>query len=100
MDNFNVNLTITDICCNNCFKCVNEKTLSIFDSSTLIGLQDGFSLRIISVTSTRVVIEIRKSFVRLIRFTYINSETNICLPCSECCQDHILKIKINSIITN
>ena len=100
MDNFNVNLTITDICCNKCFKCVNENTVSIFDSSTLISLQDGFSLRILSVTATRVVIEIRKSFVRLIRFAYINSETSICLPCSDCCQTHILRVKINSIVTN
>jgi len=100
MNNFNVNLTITDICCNKCSKCVNEKTLSIFDSATIIPLQDGFSLRIISVTNTRVTIEIRKSFVRIIRFTYINSETNICLPCSECCQEHILRIKINNIVAN
>lgn len=100
MDNFNVNLTITDICCNKCSKCVNEKTTSIYDSSTLIPLFDGFTLRILSVTPTRVVIEIRKSYVRIIRFTYINSDTNICLPCSDCCQEHILKIRINSILTN
>lgn len=100
MDNFNVNLTITDICCNKCTKCVNEKTISVYDSSTLIPLQDGFSLRILSATATRVVVEIRKSFVRLIRFAYINSETNICLPCSECCLEHILKIRINSIVAN
>ena len=77
MDNFNVNLSITDICCGKCTKCVNEKTISIYDSSTLIPLQDGFSLRILSVSTTRVVVEIRKSFVRIIRFVYINSETNI-----------------------
>ena len=100
MDNFNVNLTITDICCTKCSKCVNEKTVSIFDSTTIISLQDGFSLRIISVTNTRVIIEIRKSFVRIIRFAYINTETNICLPCSDCCQEHILRIKINSTATN
>ena len=37
MDNFNVNLTITDICCGKCTKCVNEKTISIFDNSTSDG---------------------------------------------------------------
>lgn len=100
MDNFNVNLTITDICCNKCYMCVNENTLSIFDSSTLISLQDSFSLRILSVTNTRITIEIRKSFIRIIRFAYINSETNICLPSSECCKDHRLRIKVNSIVTN
>lgn len=100
MDNFNVNLTIIDICCTKCTKCVNEKTTSISDPSTLVPLFDGYSLRILSVSPTRVVIEIRKSFVRLIRFVYINSETNICLPSSECCLEHIGKIKINSIVTN
>ncbi len=100
MDNFNVNLTIKDACCSNCFKCVNERTLSIFDSTTLIALQDGFSLRIISVTNNRVTIEVRKSFVHFIRFAYLNVSTNICLPCSNCCKEHVLTIKINNIVTN
>jgi len=100
MDNFNVNLTITDICCNKCCQCVNEKTISISDPSTIISLQDGFSLRIISVTSSRVTIEIRKRFIYFVRFTYLNSETSICLPCSDCCSEHIVRIRINSIVTN
>ena len=100
MDNFNVNLTIKDICCNNCCRCVNERTLNLTDSSTVLTLQDGFSFRIISASSTRVVMEIRKSFLRLIRFGYINVPTNICLPCGDCCKEHILVITINSIVAN
>ncbi len=100
MDNFNVNLTIKDICCNNCCKCVNEKTITITDSSTIISLQDGFSFRIISVSNNRVIFEIRKGFLRFIRFGYINITTNICLPCSECCHEHILIVTINSIVSN
>ena len=100
MDNFNVNLTIKDICCNNCYKCVNERTLNITDSTTIISLQDGFSFRIISVSNNRVVMEIRKSFLRFIRFGYLNVSTNICLPCSDCCREHILVITINSIVAN
>ena len=84
MENFNVNLTITDICCNKCCQSINEKTLSIFDTTTIISLQDSFSLRILSVTNTRVTIEL----------------TSICLPNSECCNRHIVKIKINNIATN
>ncbi len=100
MENFNVNLTITDICCNKCCQSINEKTLSIYDIATIISLQDSFSLRILSVTNTRVTIELRSNLVHYVRFTYINSETNICLPCSECCNRHIVKVKINSIATN
>ena len=100
MDNFNVNITIKDICCNNCCKCVNERTLNITDSSTIISLQDNFSFRIISVSSSRVVFEIRKGFLRFIRFGYINISTNICLPCGECCNEHIVIITINSIVSN
>ena len=100
MDNFNVNITIKDICCNNCCKCVNERTITLTDSSTILTLQDGFSFRILSVTPNRVVIEIRKSFLRFVRFAYINTSTNICLPCSNCCKEHILVITINNIVTN
>lgn len=100
MDNFNVNLIIKDICCNKCCKCVNERTITLTDTSTVLTLQDGFSLRIISVSSTRVIFEIRKSFIRFIRFGYINIPTNICLPCSDTCQEHILIITINSIVSN
>ena len=100
MDNFNVNLTIKDICCNKCCKCVNERTITLTDSSTILTLQDGFSFRIISVSNNRVVMEIRKSFLRFIRFGYLNIPTNICLPCGDCCQEHILVISINSIVSN
>lgn len=100
MDNFNVNLTIKDICCNRCCRCVNERTVTLTDSSTVLTLQDGFSFRIISASNNRVTIEIRKSFLRFIRFGYINVSTNICLPCSNSCCEHILVITINSIVAN
>jgi len=98
MDNFNVNLNIKDICCNKCSKCIIERTITLTDSSNIISLQDGFSFRILSVSNNRVVIEIRKSFLRFIRFGYLNIPTNICLPCSDCCNKHILTITINSIV--
>lgn len=98
MNNFNINLTITDICCNKCCKSINERTITITDSTNIISLQDGFSFRILSASTTRVIMEIRKSFVRFVRFGYLNVPTNICLPCSNCCMEHILTITINSIV--
>lgn len=97
MENFNVNLTITDSCCYNNCKYVNEKATSITNISTLIPLQDDFSLRITSVTNSKVTFEIKKSYLYFIRFGYINIDTKICLPCGNCCSEHLLNIRINSI---
>ena len=100
MDNFNVNITIKDICCNNCCRSINERTLQLTNSSDVVSLQDNFSFRIISTANGRAVMEIRKSFLRFIRFGYVNIPTNICLPCGNCCAEHRLVITINSIVTN
>lgn len=100
MENFDVNLTITDNCCSNCYRYINERTTSITSSSTLIPLQDSFSLRIIAVTSSRVTFEIKKSYVYFARFGYIDIDTKICLPCGNCCTEHMLNIHINSITIN
>ena len=77
MENFDVNLTITDNCCSNCYRYINERTTSLKSSSTLIPLQDSFSLRIIAVTSSRVTFEIKKSYVYFARFGYIDIDTKI-----------------------
>lgn len=97
MENFNVNLTITDSCYSNSCKYVNEKSTVISSISTLVPLQDDFSLRIIAVTNTKVTFEIKKSYVYFVRFGYVNVDTKICLPCGNCCSEHMLNIHINSI---
>ena len=97
MENFEVNLTITDSCCNNCCRYINERTTTISNISTLVPLQDNFSLRIIAITNSRVTFEIKKSYMYFVRFGYVNTNTKICLPCSNCCTEHILSIQINSI---
>ena len=100
MDNFRVNLTINDVCCNRCNNSSNNTTILITNSSTIIPLQNGFSFRIISASAGRVTVEIRKSFLRYIRFLYINIPTNICLSENSSCYKHIVTIKVNRIEAN
>ena len=100
MDNFNINLTINDVCCNKCNRSSNGQTLNITDSSTIIPLQNDFSFRIISATNNRVIMEIRKSYLRFIRFGYINVPINLLLPTDDCWCEHYITIKINSIVAN
>ena len=93
MNNFNgfiVNLSITDSCCNKCYKQVNKKDLTITDPSQVVALQRDFTLHVIGVTENHCTIIIQNGIYAIIRNVFINYDTEICLP--DKCYEHIVTI--------
>ncbi|MDD2627359.1 MAG: hypothetical protein PHR25_05620 [Clostridia bacterium] len=100
MNNFNIDITIRDVCCTKCCRSINERTVQITDPDNLIPLQDCYSAHIIPSGDNRVLIIIQKSYFYIVRFAYSKVTTRICLPCGDNCCEHVLEIKLNDIKTN
>lgn len=93
MDNFNnfiVNLTVSDTCCNKCFKQVNKKEVTITDPSQTIALQRDFVLNVIGIQASHCTVLIQNGSYAIIRNVYTNYDTEICLP--DKCFEHVVTI--------
>ncbi len=100
MNNFNIDITIRDVCCTKCCRSINESTVQISDPDNLIPLQNCYSVHIIPSGDNRVLVIIQKGYFYIVRFAYTGVVTKICLPCCGTCCEHVLEIKVNSITTN
>lgn len=95
MDTYSVNIFANDCCSTKCHT-NNISTTKIFNSaSDFICLQNGFYLKILSVTDTFVIVAITNGNIFFVRQLFINVCLKISLPTS--CACHILSIKVNSI---
>lgn len=95
MDNFNVNISVCDCfsskCCNS-----NNCTTDILSSlNSFITLQNGYTLKLLNVQSTYVIVSIETDNIYIVRKCYIGIPVKICL--SSNCICHTITIKINSI---
>ncbi len=91
----NVNLSINDTYCTQCYKNSIEKNEQITSRDTSIELQNNYFLNVISVTNVSVSVIIQNGNCVIIRKILLGVPTSILIP-SKC--SHIITITINSII--
>ena len=97
MDTFNVNISVDDCCVSKC-NTSNRVTTQIITSLTeFIPIQCNYYLKILSVTSTYVVISIDNTNIYIVRKIYSGIPIKICIPNN--CNTHTLTITVNSITT-
>ena len=96
MDNINVSLAINDKCCSKCKSSINDIQRTLTNYTDYISLQNGFTLKILSVSTNYVIISIDNGIIFFIRKLYVGISILICLP-NECCNTHIIQIQANSI---
>lgn len=95
MEDFTVNITVNDCCTNKCHT-VNNSITKIFTSTDdFISLQCCYYLKIITVTSTYVIISIDNCVIHFVRRAFTNIPLRICIPNN--CSTHIVTITVNSI---
>lgn len=95
MDNFSVNISVTDCCTNKCRTISNSTTQIFTNQDDFISLQCCYYLKIIAVTSTYVVLSIDNSVIHFVRRAFIGIPLRICIPNN--CSTHIVTIIVNSI---
>ncbi|MCX8074981.1 MAG: hypothetical protein N2749_05285 [Clostridia bacterium] len=93
MDDFIVQLSIVDTCCNKCFKEVNRKMVTITETSQTVALQNCFTLNVINVEENFATVLIQNGVYAIIRNIFTNYTTEICLPNK--CKEHIVAISVN-----
>jgi len=95
MNDFNVNITINDCCFNKC-RCNNNSTTKIFtDADDFIELQCCYYLKIITVTSTYILLSIDNGLIHFVRRAFIGVPLKLCIPGD--CSSHVVTITVNSI---
>ncbi len=95
MENFNVNITVNDCCYNKCHTSNNSITKIFTNTNDFISLQCCYYLKIISVTSTYILISIDNGIIHFVRRAFIGVPLKICIPNN--CSTHIITITLNSI---
>jgi len=95
MENFSVNISVTDCCFNKCHTSSNSTTKIITNTDDFISLQCCYYLKIITVTSTYVIISIDNGIIHFVRRIFIGVPVKICIPNN--CSSHIITITVNSI---
>lgn len=95
MENFSVNISVTDCCFNKCHTSSNSTTKIITSTDDFISLQCCYYLKIITVTSTYVIISIDNGIIHFVRRIFIGVPVKICIPNN--CSSHIITITVNSI---
>lgn len=96
MNNFSVNISVSDCCCTKCCTSNRETTRIITSPNDFICLQNCFYIRILSVTETYALIEITNGTIHFIRKAFLNIPFNLCL--SDNCTNHCIVILVNSIV--
>ncbi|MNP48434.1 hypothetical protein D3C76_1425550 [compost metagenome] len=82
MNGFIVNLHITDVCCDKCFREVLKKNITITDTNQTVALQDCYFLNVINVKQNGVY--------AIIRNIATNYDMQICIPYK--CGEHVVTI--------
>jgi len=95
MENFSVNISVTDCCFNKCHTSSNSTTKIITNTDDFLSLQCCYYLKIITVTSTYVIISIDNGIIHFVRRIFIGVPVKICIPNN--CSSHIITITVNSI---
>ncbi|MBR5228176.1 MAG: hypothetical protein IKV94_06040 [Clostridia bacterium] len=95
MNNFNVNISVSDCCSSKCCNSNKETTKIITSTADFISLQNCYYIRVLSATSTYVLLEITNGTIHFIRKAFLNIPFNLCL--SENCPVHRIIILVNSI---
>lgn len=95
MENFTVNLSVTDCCYNKCHSSSNSTTKIFTDTDDFISLQCCYYLKIIAVTSTYILFSIDNGVIHFVRRAFIGVPVKLCIPNN--CSTHIITIMVNSI---
>lgn len=95
MENFSVNISVTDCCFNKCNTTNNSTTQIITITDDFISLQCCYYLKIIAVTNTYVVLSIDNGIIHFVRKAFIGVPLRLCIPNN--CSTHIITITVNSI---
>ena len=95
MENFSVNISVTDCCYNKCRTISNSTTKIFTNLDGFISLQCCYYLKIIAVTSTYIILSIDNGLIHFVRRAFIGVPLRICIPNN--CSTHIITITVNSI---
>ena len=95
MEDFNVNLYVNDCCSNKCTKNNNSITKIFTSTDDFIPLQCCYYLKIISVTSTYIILSLDNGVIHFVRKAFIGIPLRICIPNN--CSTHVITIMVNSI---
>ena len=90
MDDFNVNITITDTINNGCCNNTVQKTVLISSSAQTIALQNCYILNVIAITQNMFTVLIQNGIQVIVRNIYTSFTTDLPLPSN--CKRHILNI--------
>ncbi|MNV91321.1 hypothetical protein D3C71_1858060 [compost metagenome] len=90
MNGFIVNLHITDVCCDKCFREVLKKNITITDTNQTVALQDCYFLNVINVTDNYCTVLIQNGVYAIIRNIATNYDMQICIPYK--CGEHVVTI--------
>ena len=92
---FSVSISICDSCRSKCCNSFRQIERILTSTSDFISLQNSFTLRILSVTSTYIIITITNDEITFVRRLFVRVPILICMP--NCSAEHILRIQANSI---
>lgn len=95
MNNFNVNISITDCCFNKCHSSSNSTTKIFNSADDFISLQCCYYFKIISVTNSYILISIDNEIIHFVRRVFVGVPIKLCIPNN--CSSHIITITVNSI---
>ena len=90
MDDFNVNITITDTINNGCCNNTVQKTVIISSSAQTIALQNCYILNVIAISQNMFTVLIQNGTQVIVRNIYTNFITDLPLPSN--CKRHLLSI--------
>ena len=90
MDDFNVNITITDTINNGCCNNTVQKTVLISSPAQTIALQNCYVLNVIAINENMFTVLIQNGVQVIVRNIYTNFTTDLPLPSN--CKRHILNI--------
>lgn len=95
MDGYIANFDITDrMCCKNCTD-TDRRSVSISDLSQTVSLRCNYFLNVIRCTDRFCTVLIQNGIVSIIRNIYTNYDTELCLPTTDKCCEHLLKIGVD-----
>lgn len=95
MNTYNVNIFVNDCCSSKC--CTNNvsTTTNLNYNDNFIQLQNCFTLKILSVTESFVIVSISNNNVFFVRQLFPGVCLKLSLPAN--CACHIISIRVNSI---
>ncbi len=95
MENFTVNISVADCCYNKCHSSSNSTTKIFTDTDDFISLQCCYYLKIMTVTSTYILLSIDNGVIHFVRRAFIGVPVKLCIPNN--CSTHIITVTVNSI---